>query len=144
LKKEIRDSCTEDLTLNRSEKQDEEKKSSSRVECAACIFLYPCSVLSVPNHWAVVVTGQAENKLQVLSRSSSSSPHLLRFLSRIPTILLCLLLVLYLLVSSWLSIIRLMPVSYVRLLASLFCLTKHAISLFCPFILSVRLRQPVG
>ena len=98
----------------------ERKKSSSRVECLACMFLYPCSVLGVPNHWAVVVTGQAENKLQVLSRSSSSSPpspHLLRFLSRIPAILLCLLLVLYLLVSSWLSIMRLMPVSYMRLLA---------------------------
>jgi len=111
------------------------------------MFLYPCPVLGVPNHWAVVVTGQAENKLQVLSRSSSSStpsPHLLRFLSRIPTILLCLLLVLYLLVSSWLSIMRLMPVSYVRLLASLFFLTKHAVALFCPFILSVLLRQQVG
>ena len=96
------------------------EKSSSIVECLACMFLYPCSVLGVRNHWDVVVTGQAENKLQVLSRSSSSSPpspHLLHFLSRIPTILLCLLLVLYLLVSSWLSIMRLMPVFYVRLLA---------------------------
>jgi len=124
-----------------------EKKSSSGVECLVCTFLCPCCVLGVPNHWTAVVTGQAENKLQVLSRSSSSSPtspHLLRFLSRIPTILLCLLLVFYLLVSSWLSIMRLMPVSYVRLLASLFCLTKHAIALFCPFILSVLLRQQVG
>ena len=112
-----------------------------------CMFLYPCSVLGAPNRWAANVTGQAENKPQVWSVSSSSSPpspHLLRFLSRIPTILLCLLLVLYLLVSSWLSIMRLMPVSYVRLLASLFCLREHAIALFCPFILSVLPRQQVG
>jgi len=136
------------LTLNRNEKQEEEEKEKTVVQqCLVCMFLYPCSALGVPNHRVAVVTGQAENKLPVLSRSSSSSPpslHLLRFLSPIPTILLCLFLVLYLLVSSWLSIMRLMSVSYMGLLASLFSLTKHGIALFCPLILSVLLRQRVG